>query len=93
MSENANAKPKNRGNAGKGRPRGSLNKTTRAAREAIDEVFEGLGGVQGMLDWARTNTHTKTLFYSSIYPKMLPLKVHKNLDVSGQLAAKWLPSE
>jgi len=93
MPAATNGKQPNRGNAGKGRPRGSLNKTTRAARDTIDEVFEGLGGVRGMLEWARTNTHTKTLFYASVYPKMLPLKVHKNLDVSGQLAAKWLPSE
>jgi hypothetical protein len=47
------------GNPG-GRRRGAANKVTRAFREAISVVFDGLGGTAHLLKWARENT---TEFY------------------------------
>lgn len=65
----------NRGNAGKGRPAGSLNKTTRAAKEAIALAAEGLGGAERLQAWAAEDPKNESAFWVSIYPKLLPLTV------------------
>jgi hypothetical protein len=41
--------------AGRGRPKGSLNKTTRAAKEAIAQAFEDMGGIAALVAWADQN--------------------------------------
>jgi hypothetical protein len=58
-------------NAGKGRPKGSLNKSTVAVKEALSEAFEGIGGVESLKHWAGENP---TAFYQ-LWGKMLPLQV------------------
>lgn len=58
--------------AGKGRPKGAVNKTTKAAKEAIAEVFEGMGGAPALLEWAKKNQER---FYTIIWPKIIPLQV------------------
>ena len=87
-------KPKNRGNAGKGRRKGARNKTTLAAKEAIALAAEGLGGVQGIIGWAQRSEENEKIFWSSIYPKLLPLKVAGEVEMGTRLAevaARWLP--
>lgn len=87
-------KPENRGNAGKGRPRGSRNKTTLAAKEAIARAAEGLGGVERLMKWVEKDEANEKIFWSSIYPKLLPLKVSGEVDMGSRLAevaARWLP--
>ena len=44
------------------------------AREAIAEVFEALGGVEAMVDWVESDEANRKLFYSSVYPRLIPLK-------------------
>jgi hypothetical protein len=61
---------------GPGRPKGSLNKTTRAVKEALEEAFEELGGVPSLVQWARRDPHG---FYT-IWGKMLP----KDMTVTGK---------
>ena len=39
-------------NAGKGRPKGSVNKTTASVKQALTEAFERRGGVPALLRWA-----------------------------------------
>ena len=58
-------------NAGKGRPKGSLNKSTVAVKEALAEAFDGIGGVESLKLWAGENP---TAFYQ-LWGKMLPLQV------------------
>lgn len=73
------AEPKigpNRGNAGKGRPKGSPNKATANAKAAIEAVFVGLGDATALQEWAETNDENKKAFYVSIWPKILPLQVN-----------------
>ena len=87
-------KPKNRGNAGKGRRKGARNRTTLAAKEAIALAAEGLGGVEGIIGWAKKNDENEKIFWSSIYPKLLPLKVAGEVDIGTKLTevvARWLP--
>ena len=65
----------NRGNAGKGRPKGASNKTTKAAKDAIAEAAEKLGGVNRLVKWAKEDVLNERAFWSTIYPKLLPLQV------------------
>lgn len=67
---------KNRGNAGKGRPKGVPNKTTMAAKEAIAAAFEQMGGTDALVKWANTNDDNRKVFYSQIWPKIVPLQVN-----------------
>jgi hypothetical protein len=65
---------KNKGNAGRGRPRRSLNKTTVAAKNVIAEVAEEVGGVKRMVAWVLKDEKNETIFWTQIYPKLLPLQ-------------------
>lgn len=76
-------KPKvglNRGNAGKGRPKGSLNKTTLAAKETIAAAAEGLGGTERLIAWAQEDPANERAFWASIYPKLIPVQVAGDPD-------------
>ncbi len=66
-------KLKNRGNAGKGRIRGSQNKIPRAFKEALLLAFEELGGVNGLVRWGR-NKRNRTAFYQ-ICARLIPHEV------------------
>ena len=60
---------------GPGRPKGLRNRTTRAAKEAIELVAEGLGGVERMVEWCKEDAVNERAFWASIYPKLLPLQI------------------
>jgi hypothetical protein len=61
----------NRGKRGPGRPKGSPNKLTRAFKEAVLNVYNGLGGDPAMLRWAAKNP---TEFYK-IAARLIPHEV------------------
>ena len=61
--------------AGKGRPKGALNKTTQEAKTVIALVAAGLGGADRMLVWAKKDPRNEATFWTAIYPKLLPLTV------------------
>lgn len=76
-------KPKqgtNTGNAGKGRPKGAVNKTTKAAKEAIAEAAEGLGGASRLIAWAREDEKNERVFWGTIYPKLIPVTLAGDED-------------
>lgn len=61
-------------NAGKGRIKGSVNKTTvemRTIRACVAEAFHGLGGTQGLMRWAKDN---QTAFYQ-IAARLIPVEM------------------
>ena len=60
---------------GPGRPKGSPNKTTAAAKEVIAEAAETLGGAKRLLAWIKEDDANERAFWTSIYPKLLPLQV------------------
>lgn len=62
-------------NAGMGRKPGSLNKTTKAAKDAIAEAAEALGGAERLVAWAQEDPANERVFWGTIYPKLLPLQV------------------
>lgn len=68
----------NRGNAGKGRPKGSVNKSTAAVKDALNAAFQGMGGVDRLQTWAQAN---ETEFYK-LWVKMLPQDVNAKVDAT-----------
>jgi hypothetical protein len=73
------------GKAGPGRPKGSVNKTGRAAKEVIAEAAERLGGVDRIVSWAQESPENEKAFWSTIYPRLVPLDAY----VSGNLSVNW----
>lgn len=73
-------KPENLTNAGKGRPKGSLNKSTLIAKHAIATAAEKLGGTDRLVAWAKEDPKNESSFWSTIYPKLLPLQVAGDPD-------------
>jgi hypothetical protein len=66
--------------AGRGRPKGAQNKTTRAAKEAIAYAAEGLGGADRLVAWAQEDAKNEAAFWTTIYPKLLPLQLGGDPD-------------
>ena len=60
---------------GPGRPKGVPNKTTVAAKTAIELAAAGLGGAGRLQAWAQTDPLNERAFWTLIYPKLLPLQV------------------
>lgn len=61
---------------GGGRPKGSINKTSRAAKDMIQDVADGMGGAPRMLAWVKESPDNERVFWSQIYPKLIPVQVH-----------------
>ena len=59
--------------AGAGRPKGATNRIPRVAKENIIQVFDQLGGVDGMVAWATKDDKNKGEFYK-IYARLLPIE-------------------
>lgn len=70
---------------GAGRPKGALNKTTRAAKEAIAFAGEELGGGERLVAWVREDKENERIFWQSIYTKLLPLDVNASGSFSVTL--------
>jgi len=66
-----------KGNPGK--PKGAISKTTRTAKEAIAIAAEKLGGADRLVAWAKEDPLNERAFWSSIYPKLLPLQVNADI--------------
>ena len=62
-------------NAGKGRVKGVPNKMTLIAKEAIAAAAEKLGGTDRLVAWAKEDSKNEAAFWTTIYPKLLPLQV------------------
>lgn len=62
----------NRGNAGKGRPKGRPNKATAAIKDMITQALDGAGGVTYLQRQADENP----VAFMGLVGKVLPLQVH-----------------
>ena len=56
-----------------GRKAGTPNHLTQAAKDVIAQVARDMGGADRMLAWAQQDPANERLFWSNIYPKLLPL--------------------
>lgn len=66
----------NRGNAGKGRPKGSQNKTTLAVKEAVLAALDQAGGIDYLVKQADENPNA----FLTLVGKVLPLQVNASHD-------------
>ena len=67
----------------KGRSKGSQNKVTMAAKEAIEKVFDDLGGSDGLKLWVAEDPMNKRVFYGQIWPKVLPKEIKADVTHRG----------
>ena len=58
-----------------GRKKGTRNKWTGLARDAIAMAAEGLGGAKRLTAWAKASPANERIFWGTIYPKLLPLQI------------------
>ncbi len=70
--------------AGMGRKAGSVNKTTKLAKEAIAMAADALGGVDRLVSWAQEDPLNERAFWTSIYTKLLPVQVQA--EINGKLS-------
>ena len=83
---------------GPGRPKGSINKTSRIAKENIETVFEELGGVPAMVAWAADNLTEFYKHYAKLIPFVLtgdgknPVAVKDVTDIKSKLL-KAIPED
>jgi hypothetical protein len=63
-----------KGNSGnpKGRPAGAINKVSRTAKENFAQAFDALGGMEGMVAWARKDPDNLKVFYG-LYARLIPV--------------------
>jgi hypothetical protein len=87
------AKNNNLVNKNKGRPKGSMNKTTKTAKEAIEYAFNSLGGSDAFVEWAKSDPDNAKAFYVSIYPKLLPLQVNAEVNATIHKRAEDLSDD
>jgi hypothetical protein len=73
------------GTPGPGRPKGSQNKTTKAAKEAIALAADELGGHERLVAWAKEDPANERAFWTTIYPKLIPV----DGQISGSLSLSW----
>lgn len=74
-----------------GRVKGTPNKTTLIAKEAIATAAEKLGGTERLVTWANLDEKNESAFWTTIYPKLLPLQVSgENGETLGIVVFKGL---
>ena len=64
---------------GPGRPLGSKNRVPANLRNDLITVYEKLGGIQGMVEWAKAKEGNRALFYrilASTLPKYVAVSAH-----------------
>jgi hypothetical protein len=54
------------------------NKMTIAARDTIMQAAEEIGGWKRLAQWALDTPANESLFWSTIYPRLLPLEVRNS---------------
>jgi hypothetical protein len=74
------AGPRKPPSAGIGRKKGVPNKATKAVKEALQEAFEGLGGVPSLIAWAKEEP---TEFYK-LWSKIMPTEVKAEVTNIGE---------
>lgn len=63
-----------------GRKKGTPNKVTAAAKDAIAQAATDLGGTNRIVEWAQEDPKNEAAFWTSIYPKLIPVQVGGDPD-------------
>lgn len=57
-----------------GKTKGSVNKSTKTAKEAFQFAFDKLGGPEGLVRWAQKDPDNEAAFYT-LYARLIPTDV------------------
>lgn len=60
---------------GSGRRKGTPNKLSSLAREAIAQAAAALGGTKRLTEWAKENPENESAFWTRIYPRLMPIEM------------------
>lgn len=77
----------NRGNAGKGRPKGSPNKTTALLKDAILQAAQDAGGESGIVGYLTLQAEQNPGPFMSLLGKVLPIQTLHGGDPDNPLPA------
>lgn len=80
MPSNLKTDDKGQVKRGPGRPKGTPNKLAKAAKDAIAEAAEALGGSDRMVAWVKEDPMNERAFWTSIYPKLVPVTLGNDGD-------------
>ena len=64
--------PKQKSNlkgAGPGRPKGSMNKVSKDLKESYMQAFDGIGGVEALIKWAKKNQDEFYKLMTKLFPR------------------------
>jgi hypothetical protein len=64
---------------------GTPNKMSRECKEMIASCFEQLGGLEGLVKWAKSSDERLDAFYTRMYVRLLPF----NLDIRSHKDAVY----
>lgn len=73
---------------GRGRPKGSRNKTTATAKNIIETASDALGGAERLVEWAREDAANERAFWTTIFPKLMPVQISGDKDNPLQMIHK-----
>lgn len=68
----------------------------RATKKELALAVERMGGVDGLVKWARRTRENERLFWTVLLPRLLPLTAESEAGMGHALvamAARWLPSQ
>ncbi len=74
------------GTPGPGRPKGSKNKASVAAKQAFQEAFDGVGGVEALQNWAKENPTDFFKLFSKLIPITADVTLKKPEEALKDLA-------
>lgn len=80
MTSNLKTDEKGQIKRGPGRPKGSPNKVNKAAKDAIADAAEALGGSSRLVDWVKEDPANERAFWTQIYPKLVPVTLGGDSD-------------
>lgn len=80
MPSNLKTDGKGQVKKGPGRPKGSPNKINKAAKDAIADAAEALGGSARLVDWVKEDPANEKAFWTTIYPKLVPVTLGGDPD-------------
>ncbi len=71
-----------------GRAKGTPNKVTRSAKEAFAAAFEGVGGVERLILWAKLNPTDFFKLYARLIPVELSGEIKARIEMIDDIPAK-----
>ena len=83
---------RNTGNMGKGRPKGSPNKSTAILKDAILQAASAAGGKAGMVGYLVEQAKANPGPFMALMGKVLPLQMSGDPDNPVKMEIAWRPS-